>query len=89
MQGNISNARVTSGNVGIGHVSDIDSSTYTDQHQRKNNNLFCANRNQSQGNTSNTGINTGNVGFRNTSSISNSTRNSQNQNADCSFPYFR
>ncbi|BAZ17298.1 hypothetical protein NIES4071_91760 [Calothrix sp. NIES-4071] len=84
-----SRTQITNGNFGTGSVSGIDSSTYTDQHQRKNSNLFCATGNQTQASTANTDISNGNVGFRNVSGISNSTLTSQRQNANCSFPYFR
>lgn len=89
IQDNSSNIRITSGSVGTRNVSDIDSSTYTDQYQGKNSNRFCTTRNQIQGNRGNIGISNGNVGFSNVSSVSNSTFTRQNQNANCSFPDFR
>ncbi|RUT07893.1 hypothetical protein DSM106972_021530 [Dulcicalothrix desertica PCC 7102] len=88
-QANSSNMRITSGSLGTRNVSDIDSSTYTDQYQGKNSNRFCATRNQIQGNRENVSISNGNVGFGNDSSVSNSAFTRQRQNANCSFPDLR
>jgi hypothetical protein len=89
VHGNASNSYITVDNFGIRNVSGIDSSTYTDQHQSRNNNPLCASRNQIQRNIANTGISTRNTGFRNNSGVSNKTVTRQNQNANCSIPSFR
>lgn len=88
IQGINTSTQITNGNVGTRNVSDINSSTYTDQHQSKNSNPFCRTGNQVQGSAANTNISTALVGLRNVSTISNSAGTSQRQNANCSFPYF-
>ena len=86
VQGNVSNTNITSGNFGVGNVSGISNSTYTDQYQGKYVNPFCVTGNQIQGNGTNTGISASNVGYGNVTGISNGTNTSQNQYArGCSY----